>query len=333
MTKSNRVALAVGNLELTILGLTFFLNPDYFWNPINGVFKSFTSMTEDMVQVDLDDKIDDGTYYLFMSFGAGLLGIGSMYSLCGHDLLLRKEILKAKLWVTALPACINIHAAFFADLEEGINKQVIAFWGGLNLSNALWVLSDIVRLSKKGRDHVHRTKATPLHMMTLILDMMSTGFWAYCLLLNPGVLEPGKTFSLATATTKDDNTFTDFDIFSMRWAAVPLLAFTLCMLEVAVFDRSVEAIRSNNKFALVCSTFYQINFLCIFFFGSDYYIDKTTTLVNVLVNAFLAIFIFTCGPNVFEPSPVVLYREKVTTKQNHDLTVPDLVIEKSKKVN
>ena len=326
MTKSNLFSLATGIVEITLLGLILFINPDYFFNPLNGIFKALSFLNEDAIVIPRV-KLDDLTYYSLACYGVGIVSIGGMYLLAGKDRLLKKEILRSKFWLAALAAHVCVHAAFVYDLV-GINKPAVAFWGGLSVTNTLWALAENLRLSKRP-DLIPRTKPTTLQLMTLLVDCAFCGLWAISLVWFPHSLEPatGNPFSMMKATPKEDNTWMDIHLFTVRMEGVPMMVFTLCMLELVIFDRSVEAIRANNKFALVCCMFYTVFFLRLALWCE--YADKAAIAVNVLGNIGLSTFIFKCGPNIFEAQPTPM-TPAADAKDLLKSEAPDLVSETKK---
>ena len=116
--------------------------------------------------------------------------------------------------------------------------------------------------------------------------------------------------AMLNATPKEDNTFMDIHLLTVRMEGIPMMVFTLCMLELIVRDRSVEAIRANNKFALVCFLLYTVSFVRVAFWSE--YADKVAIATNNLVNIGLGTFILTCGPNIFEAQPTPMPRAAET---------------------
>ena len=337
MTKTNQFSLAVGILEITVIGLLLCVNPDYFFNPMDGLFQSFSFLTEGAI-IPPFVKLDNLTYYSLACYGTGCLAIGGMYLLAGKDYLLKREILRSKFWLAALSAHVLVHTAFvYDDILVGINKPVVAFLGGLSAANALWILSDMIGQHFNERSIImHRTppiqksKATSLQFMTLLLDCLFTGVWAVQLLWFPRNFEPGNLMATLKTTPKEDNTFMDITFYTVRMEGVPMLTFTLCMLELILFDRSVEAIRANNKFALVCFFLYTLNWVRAFLWCE--HADKIAIATNVLINVGFGIFIYKCGPSVFEEQPVKAASVGGTKDKVLKSEAPDLIAESKNKV-
>jgi hypothetical protein len=299
--------LAAGIGQITIIGMIFLVNADYFFNPVNGLFRALSFFNEDAMVIPRI-KLDDLTCWSLSSYGVGAVSIGGMHLLAGEDRLLKKECLRGRMWLAALACHVFIHAAFVYDLV-GINKVACAFWGGLTFVNFLWALSESLRHFQKP-DLIPRTKPTRTEFLTLAVCCVFTGLWAVPLLWAPRIFEPaaGNPMGMLQATPKDDNTFMDIHLLTTRLEGVPMMACTLCMLELILLDRSVEAIRANNKFALVCCMLYTLHMLRFAFFGGDLP-DKTAIAINTLINGALSVFFVECGPKLFKEEPAKVLAE------------------------
>ena len=326
MTKTTpSFALLVGTVEILLLSLTWVVNPDYVWNPINGVFKSFSFVSKEALLPD--NTIDDIAYFSIVSYGVGCLSTGLARLLAGDDVLLKKALLRVKFWLTALTAYNDLSAAFASKPLQGLNPTVLAFWGGMTFSNALWLLSDIIRHSRKPHP-VPRTKPTYLQLSTLWVNMSITGFWVVCIFWNPDVFEPGKPLALLNATPNEDNTFSDIHYFGVRCEGIPLLASCLCGLEIALFDPSVEAIRAINKFSVFALFLYETLYFSRNALGNQYINSGAVLVKHNLIYLLLTAFLWKCGPPLFE-SP----SEASARKEKKERAVPDLVSERAKKAN
>jgi hypothetical protein len=300
MTKQYNIGLIASSLQIIIIAV-WHLVPDLFLNPINGAFRSLSYLTKEAILIP-HAQLDDVTCYSMGVCGIGALVIGSISLLASTkgDHLLKKEAFRARLWLAGLSAHVFAHAAFVYDLV-GIDKIACIFWAGFMTANFIWALWHSRHIAKRNQDHIiSRTKSTPLQLMTVWVDCIFCGLWGATLMWNPHSLEPaaGNPMAHIKATPKGDNTFLDCQLLTTRLQGVPVMVFALCMLELLLFDRSVEAIRANNRFALFSTLLYSLFFVHYALYSEN--ANRTGIAVGIMSNAGLAAFIMQCGPNVCE---------------------------------
>lgn len=149
---------------------------------------------------------------------------------------------------------------------------------------------------------------------------------------NPQGFEPatGNPLGMMKATPKDDNTWMDVQLFTVRMEGVPIMVFTLCMLELLLYDPSVQAIRANNKFALFGLVSYSLYFVRMALWCE--YADMTPIAINLLSNVGMVSFMLQCGPDLFDEGPA-----KALANHLKDVLKPaepvSVAPEKAKKAN
>jgi len=204
-------------LDQGLFGLTLFLAPNYFWNPVDGLFPSFAKATA--LESNLFDTL---TRMFLMGSGATMTSF-----LLFHLFFMKNEtdkttFLHVKLVAYLARFVLFVHTAFF-NPSEMLNKEFFAFAASATGGMVLWTLDALLCTSAvKHKPH----KATNRRTASALFGLSRLTFTLLCaiiLIFFPVMLSPKGALPFVLQISTEDDNFDALQLVAARFQGTNLL--------------------------------------------------------------------------------------------------------------
>ena len=291
-------------LDEGVFGLTFFLAPDYFWNPVDGVLPSFAQMTEPE-----SNHLDTITRIALMGSGATMLSF-----LLFHLLFLKGEadkrvFLRVKLVAYLARLVLFVHTALHPS--EMLNREFFAFAAMATAGMILWILTALLNTNVVGSDKMK--KAT----MADFLGLFQIGYallWAIILIVSPTGLSPDGAIPYVLQTETEENSFDALQLVAFRFQGANLLC-------VAVLLWDYPPPESLSNWGLSYSFLYWLVFL-IGSLDETGILNKSAYIGQLLLQSFVFVWAL-CVDEINETKP----ESDLKKSEGKEDPVPELTYE------
>ena len=313
--------------EYLFFGLTLLINPDYFWNPADGLFKAVSGGRE----TELDSNHFDPIFQITsMMKGAGLLSIGVMFLMAREDTMAKKDCYRTALFANFFLFLVYFQTVRAAD-NKYLNLPMIGFYAGFFFTNTLWFVAELFRKSPDTLKR-HRAPTWP-HTLFLVAHTLNLGGFGLLDMFYPHGHDPDSAMPFWNKTTLPDNTKDDLAVFQCRAHSALLLAFACSAFEILLFDRSVERIRWWSQCSVPAYAFYLIVFVRAALDDTGYaYKEAWASLALFEFLFLLGCLALTSGKVTWTPSKSIDGTKKNTREKTEARDMaPELTTEQGKK--
>ena len=284
----------LASAEHLLSGLFVFVAPDMFMNPDDGLLRSVSCVRETSLETNHIDPINS---IKMMAYGAGLLSFAGAQFLASSRLD-KRALLTSKLYLETLTLLALLHTLFNMEETSMLNPTFVGFFAGVAATDILWLADDILHFFKAKEDDVPRTPAKASHLATVVLSLLYVTFYGISNIFRPEAFAPDGPMAFYEKTPLEDGvTLDEVAVVHSKLEGAVLLAYAFSMLELLVFDRSVERIRWNNTFALVSGMLYLVVF-CRAVLDTSGYVKNRKFLQTILVHCVSMWFTLRFGPTV-----------------------------------
>ncbi|GAX19283.1 hypothetical protein FisN_4Lh140 [Fistulifera solaris] len=270
-------------------GVLAYFAPNALLHPETGLLRAVSYIARTAShQHDAANRIP------IMASGAWFLSTGIM-QLLAKTVLQKRAFLKTKLFNAVLLSIVFLRAALAADPTSMLSPVMTGLKAGLQIGNILWVISDMIRYFSATKDNAPRTKLQPNQVMLLTIHLMHGIASSIIMMGRPEMFIGGEGWGLWRKMSVEQNALDDISRFASKLGGVFYLTSAYSILDILVFDRSVERFAWWNTQAVITFALHSFMFLRAALTGGNEMPFKRMSLFN----AFLVILSLKAGPTLF----------------------------------
>jgi hypothetical protein len=237
--------LSLSNLVTTLvfscIGLTFFTDPSYFWNPRDGVipFKFARSSLND----DHDDHLDAATAKCLRGCGAVMVNMAfSHFFIAVFRPSLTRAFIRVKIAVAVGQALLFLHTILFANPQVLVKSSFVFFF--IVAAGSVILLCLTLQHSQSLPEQVEMAEGKNKGIVVETLSLSYTLPFAVLLTFFPLAVSPGGGIPYYVQLPDGSDGFNDLQLFSSRFEGVNLLAVCFAIWDAARFAVDVSILTS-----------------------------------------------------------------------------------------
>lgn len=299
-------------------GVISYFAPNWLLNPESGLLRSFSYVARTSLETN---HLDATNRIPIMASGAWYLSMAAMQMLA-KNVLQKRAFLKAKLVNAMLLSIVFLGAAFTANHNSMLSPAMTGLKAGLQIGNILWVISDMIRYFSGTKDNTHRTPLKSNQLMFLTFHLMHGITSAIVMMSRPEMFVGGEGWGFWRKMSSEQNAIDDITKFASQLGGAFFLTSAFSILDILIFDRSVERFAWWNTQAVVTFTLHSLMFLRASMMDGG---DKMPFKRMSIFNALLVAASLKAGPTLLGEIKNTIQGEKTTKKGKADgSSVPGL---------